>query len=199
MITVPSTLPRGILHLILVTLLLGLTASSLDAQEGAAEAPGRPTADPADVATIDAIMAAVYEVISGPAGEVRDWNRFRSLFVEGARLMPTGRDSTGVGRLAVWSPQDFIDRVGPFFEQSGFFEHEVGRVSERYGNVVHLMSAYESRRNADDPEPFVRGVNSFQLWYDGTRWWVVTIMWEDERSAGAIPDRYLGYRDHTLH
>ena len=68
---------------------------------------------------------------------------------------------------------------------------EVGRVLERYGNIVHLMSAYESRRKTDDPKPFARGVNSFQLWNDGTRWWVVTIFWEGETPDNPIPSRYL--------
>jgi hypothetical protein len=156
----------------------------------AQEAP--PPADPADVASIDAIMAAVYDVISGPAGEVRDWDRFRSLFIPGARLIPTGRPQEGGAvRARVMSPDDYVTSSGPYLEERGFFEDEIGRVVERFGPVVHLMSAYESRNRADDPEPFARGVNSFQLLDDGERWWVVSIYWAQETPDNPIPGRLL--------
>lgn len=149
-------------------------------------------ADPADVASIDAIIAATYDVISGAAGEARDWDRFRSLFIEGARLIPTGRPGgTGAWRTRVITPEQYVTGSGPILERDGFFETEIGRVTERFGNIVHLFSAYESRRNPDDPQPFTRGVNSFQLMYDGTRWWVVTIFWQAESAEFPIPGRYL--------
>ena len=111
--------------------------------------------------------------------------------------MPTGANPAGVRGMSVFTVEDYIERAGPWLEENGFFEVESGRVTEQYGNIVHLMSSYESRRTLEDPEPFVRGVNSFQLWNDGNRWWVVSIMWEDERSAGEIPARYLGIHDHS--
>ncbi len=152
-----------------------------------------PAANPADVASIDAIVAAVYDVISGPAGEARDWDRFRSLFIPDARLVPTGpRPDGGVGHQ-VLSPDDYVTRVGPQFEERGFFEREIGRVAERYGPVVHFMSAYEARFTSEDqPTPDMRGVNSFQLLFDGTRWWVVTIFWSAETPDNPIPDRFIG-------
>ena len=150
-----------------------------------------PTPRPEDVATLDGIMAAVYDVISGPAGQKRDWDRMRSLFLPGARLIPTGRRQDGTVGHRVWSIEDYITQAGASLERDGFFETEIGRVTERFGNVVHLMSAYDSRRNADDPKPFVRGVNSFQLLWDGSRWWVVTIFWQSETPDTPIPDRFL--------
>jgi hypothetical protein len=144
-----------------------------------------------DVASVDAIMKAVYDVISGPAGQRRDWDRMRSLFAPGARLIPTGKDQEGKPRMRTWTLEEYIAAAGPSLEKDGFFEVEVGRVQERYGNIVHLMSAYESRRKTDDPKPFARGVNSFQLWNDGTRWWVVTIFWEGETPGNPIPSKYL--------
>ena len=149
------------------------------------------TPQPADVASMDAIMAAVYDVISGAAGEERDWDRFRSLFVSGARLIPTGRDQAGNVRHRVLTPEEYIESSGPFLMERGFFESEIGRVVERYGPVVHLMSAYESRYREEDPEPFQRGVNSFQLFDDGQRWWVVSIYWSAETPENPIPERYL--------
>jgi hypothetical protein len=106
-------------------------------------------------------------------------------------LIPTGKDQEGKPRMRTWTLEEYIAAAGPSLEKDGFFEVEVGRVLERYGNIVHLMSAYESRRKTDDPKPFARGVNSFQLWNDGTRWWVVTIFWEGETPDNPIPSRYL--------
>ena len=156
--------------------------------------PAPPPTRPADVASLDAILAAVYDVISGPAGRERDWDRFRSLFVPGARLIPTGRDADGNVRHRVLTPDEYIASSGPFLLERGFFEAEIGRAVERYGPVVHLMSAYESRFREDDREPFQRGVNSFQLLDDGTRWWVVSIFWSAETPDNPIPARLLERR-----
>jgi len=179
-----------------LALLLGIsTAPSLVAAQTPAPAVAtpvaRPAADPKDVESIDAIMAAVYASISGPAGQPRQWDRFRSLMAPGARLVPTGRTATGEGRLRNWSVEEYIAAAGPGLESGGFFERELGRKMERYGNVVHLMSAYDSKRTLADAQPFARGVNSFQLWFDGSRWYVVSIFWEAETAANPIPAELL--------
>ena len=149
-------------------------------------------ADPADVGSIDAIVTAVYDVISGPAGEARDWDRWHSLFIPGARLIPVGRAADGTVRHRVMTPADYVEGSGAILEENGFFEVEIGRVTEQYGQIAHLFSSYESRRTPDDAEPFARGINSFQLMNDGTRWWVVTVMWDSERPDNPIPDKYIG-------
>lgn len=153
---------------------------------------GWPEADPEDVASIDAIIAALYDVISGPAGEARDWDRFRSLHVPEARLVPTGRTGTGDFRYQVMSPGDYIESSGAFLEDRGFFEAETARTTERFGEIAHAFSTYESRWNDDDPEPFQRGINSIQLMHDGERWWILTIFWAGERPDMRIPERYPG-------
>lgn len=144
-------------------------------------------ARPEDVASIDAIIAALYDVISGPAGQKRDWDRFRSLFAEGARLIPTGRrpDSTRVMRVI--TPDEYATNIGPQLENGGFFEREIGRRTEVFGNVAHVFSAYDSKRTPADAAPFARGINSIQLFNDGKRWFVVTIFWDSERAGNRIP------------
>lgn len=164
-----------------------LAAAPLQAQE-----PAPPAARPADVASIDAIIATLYDVISGPAGRQRDWDRFRSLFVPGARLIPTGRTAQGEVRHRVMTADEYATGIGPQLEAQGFFEREIGRSTERFGNIAHVFSAYDSKRTAADPQPFARGINSIQLLHDGTRWWVVSIFWDSERPDNPIPARYLG-------
>jgi hypothetical protein len=157
-----------------------------------AVAQDTPSARPQDVESIDAIIEALYDVISGAAGEGRDWQRFRSLFIAGARLIPTGVSDQGEVRHRVMTADDFVATSGVTMEQRGFFEREIGRVTERFGSIAHVFSAYDSKRTAEDPEPFARGINSIQLLNDGTRWWVVSIFWDSERPDSPIPERYLG-------
>ena len=149
-------------------------------------------ADPADVASIDAIVAAVYDVISGEAGEARDWDRFRSLFAEGATLSAVGRTPAGEIRRVVMTPDSYIERSGVVLERDGFFEEEIGRVTERYARIAHAFSSYESFRSASDEEPFARGINSFQFMNDGDRWWIVSIFWQGESPEFPIPEEYIG-------
>lgn len=153
----------------------------------------RPAARPEDVRSVDAILSALYDVISGPAGQKRDWNRFRSLFVPNARLMPTVRRQGAPGAsVAVLSADDYARRAGPGLEANGFFEREIHRATEEFGSVLHAFSTYESRRTADPAErPFARGINSIQLLRDADRWWVVSIFWDSERPGNEIPPKYL--------
>ncbi|MGI9075936.1 MAG: hypothetical protein ACR2G6_01230 [Gemmatimonadaceae bacterium] len=168
------------------------TLPALGAQtvDAASRSPARsPRAG--DVASQDAILAALYDVISGPAGQKRDWNRMRSLFVPGARLIPAVYRPDSAGSLRMLDVEQYITRAGPGLEASGFFEREIARRTERYGGVTHVFSTYESRRTLADPAPFARGINSIQLFFDGRRWWVVTVFWEGERPSNPIPSSYL--------
>lgn len=161
-----------------------------------AQAAAAPTiaADPKDVGSQDAIVAALYDVISGPAGQKRNWDRFRSLFVPGARLIPTGVGPDAKARIRTMTPDEYATASGPRLEQNGFFEREISRTGETFGNITHAFSTYESRRAAADEKPFARGINSIQLFNDGTRWWIVTVYWDSERPQNPIPAKYLEKR-----
>lgn len=149
-------------------------------------------ADPADVATLDAIIKAVYDVISGDAGKARDWDRFRSLFHRDARLIPTGKNQqTGLTGARAMSPEDYIKRNEPFFAKQGFHEREAARRVETFGQIAHVFSTYEAFHTLEDKKPFMRGINSFQLLNDGKRWWVMTVYWQAETPDNPIPKKYL--------
>src|SRR5947207_16008708 len=153
-----------------------------------------PPANPADVASMVAIVASLYDVISGPPG-ARNWDRFRSLFVPGARLIPTGVRPTGEVGSRVMTVEDYATRSGPFLEKNGFFEREVSRRLEKFGSIAHIFSTYESRHKADDAKPFARGINSIQLMNDGKRWWIVTVFWQAEDEKNPLPAEYLRTRN----
>jgi len=149
-------------------------------------------ADPKDVGSLDAIMKAVYDSISGDAGQARNWDRFRSLFHKDARLIPSGKNpQTGVVGARVLTPEDYVQRSGPLLEKNGFHEREVARHVDAYGNIAQVFSTYASFHKMDEKEPFMRGINSFQLLNDGKRWWVITIYWQGETPENPIPKKYL--------
>ena len=153
-----------------------------------------PTANAADVSSIDAIIAAAYDVISGPAGKKRDWDRERSLFISGARLIPTaveaGRNDVDLAPL-ILDVEGYIARVEPLFEKNGFHEKEIARRVEQFGQIAHVWSTYESRHDLNDAEPFMRGINSIQLFNDGKRWWILSIYWQHENARQPLPTKYL--------
>lgn len=163
-----------------------LLASGLGADDPA----NRPAAKAADVESIDAIVGALYDVISGAKGEARDFDRMRSLFAPGARLIPVRARQGGGAEARVLGVEEFIGIVRPAFEDDGFFESEIARQTQAFGNFAHVFSTYESRR-AKDQTPFVRGINSIQLLKDKDRWWIVTISWESERPGNPIPAEFL--------
>lgn len=176
----PASFPAAATLLLAIT----LTAAPSRAQE-------TPPARPADVGSIDAIIAALYDVISGPAGQKRDWQRFHSLFVPGARLIPTGVNQQGAVGHRVVTPEGYVTSSGAWLEENGFFEREIGRTTEQFGNIAHVFSAYDSKRTLEDAQPFARGINSIQLLNDGNRWWIVSIFWDSERADNPIPAKYL--------
>ena len=198
------------MKLLLILALAFAAATGADAQTPApkdktamTEQPAPKPADPRDVSSPEQIVAALYDVISGPAGKKRDWDRMRSLFIPGARLMPTGPvrppgtppDAPLKGdeefATSVFDVEGYIERAGKYFAEHGFFEREIARRTERFGHIVHVFSTYDSRHKADDPKPFARGINSIQLMNDGRRWWVVSIFWEGETPQNPIPEKYL--------
>jgi hypothetical protein len=155
--------------------------------------PEWPKAKPEDVKSVDAILAALYDVISGPKGKERDWDRMRSLFIPDARLIPSrvNKDTQQVDAI-VLSIDGYIARSSSTMTTNGFFEHSIHNQVEQFGNIAHVWSTYESRHNADDAAPFARGINSIQLLKDGDRYWIVNIFWDSERPDSPIPAKYLG-------
>lgn len=148
-----------------------------------------PLAD--DTCTLDAILAALYEVISGPAGRVRDWSRFESLFhPELGRLLPVRPEDNGRCTILPKSPAEYAAHATPIFRDQSFFEVEACRIEERFGHIAHVFSTYEARRDPAEPKPFPRGINRIQRLWDEERWWIVSVFWDAETNAQPLPERY---------
>lgn len=176
--------------------LLAQTAAPARPVGSIAGHPGWPVAKAEDVKSPEAILNAVYSVISGGKGQARDWDRMRSLFVPDARLIPAVAASAANGGAAhsdalFLTVDGYIERSGARLTSDGFFERSIHNEMQEFGNIVQVWSTYESRHNLDDAKPFARGINSFQLLKDGDRYWVVNIFWDSESPEKPIPARYL--------
>lgn len=152
--------------------------------------PAAPAAAAADVASADAVVTALYATISGPAGQARDWARLRSLFHRDGRLGAVVRGPRGM-RTMLLTVDDYVVRSGPVLEKDGFYEQELRREVQQFGDLAHVFSTYEGRHALADEQPFLRGINSIQLVREGGRWHLLQILWEQESDAGPIPPQYL--------
>ena len=177
-----------LMRLGIVATVIGGTAPILSAQERPRIEVATVPARPEDVGTIEGVLKAFYEVISGPAGQPRQWARDRTLYIPDVRFVSMDvRD--GRPHASIMSHQEFVDRTNQGLVTNGFYETEIHYVIRRFGNTAHVFSTYEMKNGAGNP--LGRGVNSIQLFWDGTRWWISGVAWDDERPDNRIPAELL--------
>jgi len=148
-----------------------------------------PPANPADVGTIDRIVTAFYDVINGPAGKPRQWRRDSTLYMPKATFVSMG-EKNGKPVPEIMTPEEFRRAVNAELVKNGFFETEIGRRVERFGNVAQVRSVYQMQRTASGPL-LGRGVNYLLLYWDGGRWWIANAVWDDERPNSKLPPSWI--------
>ena len=136
-----------------------------------------------DVREIPDLIRAIYACISGPAGALRDWARFRFLHRPEALSLRTVVLPDGSTRPQVFTQDQYIADVEPFFAANDFYEIDIGHRIERFGQVAHAWSLYEARTSPDSPAVIKRGANSIQLCFEHGRWWVFSTVWDNEREG----------------
>lgn len=145
-------------------------------------------ADPKDVATIDGIVKAFYDTISGPKGQPRQWGRDRTLYMPGVRYVSMS-ERDGKIRAGILTHQQYVNATNGSLVGEGFHEREINRITKRFGNIAHVFSVYEFTN--DDKSAKGRGVNSIELYWDGTRWWISFAAWDEERPGNPISKEFL--------
>ena len=139
-----------------------------------------------DRTDVGAVVDEMYAMISGPAGP-RDWSRQKLVFHPDSRQIRTSIDDRGTPAMKIMSRDAYAADTGPFFEANDFYEIEIARRIDVFGNVAHVWSAYEARRSPDDVAPERRGINSIQLFRDGDgNWSIMSMIWDNERDGVAI-------------
>ncbi len=143
-----------------------------------------------DVKSIESIMSALTEVISGPGDQPRDWDRFRYLFAKDAKLIPTQKEEKGDVTYAYWTPQQYQEMFIKNRSGQDFYEQELYRITEAYGNIAHCFSTYSVKLEKDGPISR-RGINSIQLLKDDNRWYIMNVFWTNETIDNPLPEKYL--------
>lgn len=139
--------------------------------------------------TIDDIMETLYDCISGPPGG-QDWERDRELFHPRALITRT-RAEDGQHVAYIFTYDEFVEATVPLLAGRSFYEIEIGRKTDIFGQIAHVFSTYEARETPDHPEIQFRGVNMVHLWNDGARWWIMSIIWDNEREGLELPKEWL--------
>jgi hypothetical protein len=160
-------------------------------QAGGTTANEVPAEEMGDHRSLDAIIAALYRIISGPPELERDWPRFRELFHPDAKLIRAMTNQDGEVSLSVMTVQEFIDFASPYFRSKPFFELEIFRKVDQFGQIAHVFSTFDSSSTPAGTDSLGRGINSIQLWTDGNRWWVLQMVWDNERPGNIISPVYL--------
>ena len=145
-------------------------------------------ANPADVSTIDGIVKAFYEVISGGKNVPRQWSRDKTLYAPDIRFVAMSEEK-GKIRAGLMNHKQYVNSSNEFFVKEGFTEREINRVVRRFGNIAHVFSVYEY--STEDKKEKGRGVNSIELFFDGSRWWISAVSWDEERAGNPIPKEFL--------
>lgn len=142
------------------------------------------------VKTLDSTIKTLYAVISGEKGVERDWKLFNYLFKPEAKLIPTGTNKNGVHIARYMSPQEYINSSGKWLVANGFFEKEVARSVDRFGNIAQVFTTYEAYKSEADKKPFMTGINSIQMLYDNKRWWIINVYWQQASKQHPIPAKF---------
>jgi len=148
------------------------------------------TARPEDVSTIEGIVKASYETISGGVGVPRQWGRDRTLFAPSVRYISLSKNKAGEVHARTSDYQEYLNESDGFLVKEGFTEVELGREIKRFGNVATVLSSYEGKVQSTG-KVVTRGVNIFSLYYDGKRWWIQTMLWDEEGQGNPIPAELL--------
>jgi len=144
-----------------------------------------------DVSTLDGIVKAYYEVVSGPADQARQWDRDATLYIPNVRFIIIREDPAGKTTAQSMTHQEFVDSSDASLRGKAFYEHEIHRITHRAGNVVHLLSTSEHTSSSTGPVEG-RSVDSLELFWDGTRWWITNVsIWDVESSKHALPTEFL--------
>jgi hypothetical protein len=153
--------------------------------------------NPGDVDTVDHLVASLYDVVSGPAGQ-RDWGRFRALFVPDGQIAWINPESAATndkpaskGDAVFLTPDMFIQQNDTYFKANGFFERSIVKRVEEFGNLVEVWSTKESRDAKDQAQPSSRGIDSFQIVHAHGRFWIASLIFDDERPGVTLPAKYL--------
>jgi hypothetical protein len=151
------------------------------------------SAEPHDVSTIQDIIAASYDALSGPSGVPRQWERYLSLLDPKARLVSASVDKkTGQPKIVLWDRNEYAREANDYLVKTGFTDRKLGCITRQYGSIATVQCGFEGLEQSKLVE---RGVAFYQLYHDGTRWWILSVAWDQERPEHPIPPELLARKN----
>lgn len=151
-----------------------------------------------DLTTVNGIIYTLYDVISGPVGAERNWNLFRSLFAENARMYIAVPDKNKGSILKSITPEEYAERNKTRLADIGFNEDELYRITNTYGAGTQIFSTFESHfTNRDGAQEITKGINNIQLYFDGERYFILSVFWDANAKNIEVPERYLPKNKNT--
>ena len=152
---------------------------------------GKVAPRPEDVSTIDGMIKAYYEIVSGPAGQPRQWDRDATLYIPNVRFVIISEDATGKATAESMTHQEFVDSSEASIGGKAFYEHEVHRITQRAGNIAHVFSTAE-RSSSPEGKAEGRSIDSLELFWDGKRWWITGAnLWDINTAKHPLPPEFL--------
>jgi len=152
---------------------------------------GKVAPRPEDVSTIDGMIKAYYEIVSGHAGQPRQWDRDATLYIPNVRFVIISEDATGKTTAESVTHQEFVDMSEASMSGKAFYEHEIHRITQRAGNIAHVFSTAE-RSSSPDGKVEGRGIDSLELFWDGKRWWITGAnLWDINTTKHPLPPDFL--------
>jgi hypothetical protein len=146
---------------------------------------------PEDISTIDGMVRAYYEVVSGSAAKKREWDRDATLYIPGIRFLIFREDKNGKTSVRTLTHQEFVDESEAAMAGKAFYEREVHRITHRAGNVVHVLSTAEQKYSPDGPGEG-HSIDSLEMYWDGSRWWITNAnIWDVDTKAHSLPKEFL--------
>lgn len=138
-----------------------------------------------DLSTIEGVMNALYGSITFPEGSEPQFSQFSNLFSADASFIRITQDT-----VLKMNREIFIATFRKRIESAqltSFFESEIKRQTMKWGSIAQVFSSYKKAFNSDQPPEYIRGINSLQLFHDGKRWWITSIIWEEETATRSLP------------
>jgi hypothetical protein len=137
---------------------------------------------------IDSVIETLYNSFCGRSGQGRNWDRLRALFLPGARIYRADVSKDGCSQAGAGYIEEIVETMSGALEENCFSAMELARHTEKFGSFAKVLSTYEVRYRAEDAKPFRRGKNRIQLYHDGQRWWIMSMLLCDYRCDKLPPE-----------
>ena len=144
-----------------------------------------------DTSSVQNLLDAYYNCISGPIGQKRDFDRLKNLFHPTVKFTYSywNTEGTKASVMVFKSVEEYISKLG-YLDKKGFYEQEIANKTNQFGAVIQVFSSYKYWVE-DRSIPSNRGVTSYEIFYDGNRYWFLSMFWMSENEKYRIPAKYV--------